>query len=58
MLAPGSGIKLPLETDADGAASMLVDDDLIAFSHRVAEPVQQHDSMDIMVRNGGDVMAQ
>ncbi|KAI5845395.1 hypothetical protein BZA05DRAFT_408391 [Tricharina praecox] len=34
MLAPGSGIKLPLETEMLGAAYLLVDYDTIAFSHR------------------------
>lgn len=35
VIAPGSGIKLPPETeDVDG---LLVDDDLVAFSHRFHE---------------------
>lgn len=35
VIAPGSGIKLPPETeDVDG---FLVDDDLVAFSHRFHE---------------------
>lgn len=34
IIAPGSGIKLPPETEDD---SLLVDDDLVAFSHKFRE---------------------
>ncbi|KAF8545009.1 hypothetical protein BDD12DRAFT_812619 [Trichophaea hybrida] len=56
-LAPGAGIKLPLETEEDGAGSMLVDDDLIAFSHQFTvtpgeKQATVEDMMEGIVRNG------
>ena len=40
ILASGAGIKLPLESEPEGAASMLVDDDLVAFSHRITADIE------------------
>ncbi|KAI5813877.1 hypothetical protein BZA77DRAFT_111105 [Pyronema omphalodes] len=39
-LPPGGGIKLPLETEEEGAASMLCDDDSIGFSHLWGDAIQ------------------
>jgi len=54
VISPGSGIKLPPETeDTDG---LLVDDDLVAFSHRFNETAISHRARTGVDDDDDDVM--